>query len=124
MVGPFGGITAAVMLRAIETHPERVGEPLALTVNFTAPIADGDFDVSLRAVRTNRTNQHWIAELSQDGAVTTTGQITRRIAATRPRRTDTAVSVARTMTPNATTTANSRVSRIDEKNVGSEKSLR
>ena len=72
MVGPFGGITAAVMLRAIETHPDRVGEPLALTVNFTAPIADGDFDISLRAARTNRTNQHWIAELSQDGAVTTT----------------------------------------------------
>lgn len=72
MVGPFGGITAAVMLRAIETHPERVGEPLALTVNFTAPIADGDFDISLRAARTNRTNQHWIAELTQDGAVTTT----------------------------------------------------
>ena len=72
MVGPFGGITAAVMLRAIETQPDRIGEPLALTVNFTAPIADGDFDVSLRAARTNRTNQHWIAELSQDGAVTTT----------------------------------------------------
>ena len=71
MVGPFGGITAAVMLRAIETHPDRIGEPLALTVNFTAPIADGDFDVSLRAARTNRTNQHWIAELNQDGAVTT-----------------------------------------------------
>src|ERR1700754_5354102 len=72
MVGPFGGIPPAVMLRAIETHPERVGEPLALTVNFTAPIADGDFDISLRAARTNRTNQHWIAELRQDGAVTTT----------------------------------------------------
>jgi acyl-CoA thioesterase len=71
-VGPFGGITAAVMLRAIETQPDRIGEPLALTVNFTAPIADGDFDISLRAARTNRTNQHWIAELSQDGAVTTT----------------------------------------------------
>ena len=72
MVGPFGGITAAVMLRAIETHPDRLGEPLALTVNFAVPIADGDFDISLRAARTNRTNQHWIAELSQDGAVTTT----------------------------------------------------
>jgi hypothetical protein len=48
-VGPFGGITAAVMLRAIETQPDRIGEPLALTVNFTAPIADGDFDISLRA---------------------------------------------------------------------------
>jgi hypothetical protein len=49
-VGPFGGITAAVMLRAIETtQPDRIGEPLALTVNFAAPIADGDFDISLRA---------------------------------------------------------------------------
>ena len=47
VVGPFGGITAAVMLRAIETQPDRIGEPLALTVNFTAPIADGDFDISI-----------------------------------------------------------------------------
>ncbi|OBF78361.1 acyl-CoA thioesterase [Mycobacterium sp. 852002-51613_SCH5001154] len=72
MVGPFGGITAAVMLRAVESHPDRIGEPLALTVNYAAPIADGDFDISLRAARTNRTNQHWIVELSQDGDVKTT----------------------------------------------------
>lgn len=72
MVGPFGGITAAVILHAIESHPDRIGEPLALTVNYAAPIADGDFDVSLRAARTNRSNQHWIAELSQDGDVKTT----------------------------------------------------
>ncbi len=72
MVGPFGGITAAAMLRAIESHPDRIGEPLALTVNYAAPIADGDFDISLRDARTNRTNQHWIVELSQDGDVKTT----------------------------------------------------
>jgi acyl-CoA thioesterase len=72
MVGPFGGITAAALVRAVETHPDRIGEPLALTVNFAAPIADGDFDISLRAARTNRTNQHWILELSQDGDVKTT----------------------------------------------------
>ena len=47
MVGPFGGITAATLVRAIETHPDRIGEPLALTVNFAAPITDGDFDISL-----------------------------------------------------------------------------
>ena len=47
MVGPFGGITAAIMVRAIETHPERIGSPLALTINFAAPIADGDFDITL-----------------------------------------------------------------------------
>lgn len=72
MVGPFGGITAAVLLRAIETHPDRIGDPVAMTVNFAAPIVDGDFDVSLRAARTNRTNQHWTLELSQDGDVKTT----------------------------------------------------
>lgn len=72
MVGPFGGITAAVLLAAVEGHPDRIGEPLALTVNFAAPIADGDFDIEVRAARTNRTNQHWIVELSQDGVVKTT----------------------------------------------------
>jgi acyl-CoA thioesterase len=72
MVGPFGGVTAAVLLRAIESHPDRIGEPVALTVNFAAPIADGEFEISRRAARTNRTNQHWIVELSQGGAVTTT----------------------------------------------------
>lgn len=72
MVGPFGGITAAAMLRAIEAHPDRIGEPLALTVNFAAPIADGDFDITLRAACTNRTNQHWVVDLSQNGVVKTT----------------------------------------------------
>ena len=72
MVGPFGGITAAVLVHAIETHPDHIGEPLALTVNFAAPIADGDFDISLRTARTNRTNQHWILELAQGGAIKTT----------------------------------------------------
>jgi len=72
MVGPFGGITAATMLHAVASHPDRIGEPLALTVNYAAPIADGDFDISVRAARTNRTNQHWIVELSQDADVKTT----------------------------------------------------
>lgn len=72
MVGPFGGMTAAVMLHAVEEQPERIGEPVSLTVNFAAPIADGDFDIAVTAVRTNRTNQHWLVELSQNGVVTTT----------------------------------------------------
>ena len=82
MVGPFGGITAAALIHAIETHPDRIGEPLALTVNFAAPIADGDFDITLRAARTNRTNQHWILELSQDGDVKTTATALFGLAAT------------------------------------------
>mgnify|MGYP000005739973 CR=1 FL=1 len=72
MVGPFGGITAATLLHAVELRPDRIGEPLALTVNFAAPIVDGEFDITLKPARTNRTNQHWIAELSQDGDIKTT----------------------------------------------------
>lgn len=72
MVGPFGGITAAILLRAVQSHPERIGDPLALTVNFAAPIADGEFDISLRAARTNRSNQHWVLEIRQGDEVKTT----------------------------------------------------
>lgn len=71
MVGPFGGITAAVLIRAIEKHPDRLGEPVSLTVNFASPIADGPFAVCTQLVRTNRSNQHWIITLQQGDAVTT-----------------------------------------------------
>nr|WP_242474293.1 thioesterase family protein [Tomitella cavernea] len=72
MVGPFGGNTAAVLLRAAQEHPERLGEPVALTVNFAGPVADGAFTVTARPTRTNRSTQHWFIELSQDGVVATT----------------------------------------------------
>jgi len=72
MVGPFGGITAAALIRAIQLHPQCHGQPIALTVNYVAPIADGDFDVDTKLVRTNRSNQHWIVEQSQGGEVKTT----------------------------------------------------
>ncbi len=66
-VGPFGGFTAAAILRALMEHPQRAGDPLALTVNFCAPIAEGAFDLDLRLVKANRSSQHWCVELSQDG---------------------------------------------------------
>lgn len=72
MVGPFGGITAATLLHAVQVQPDCHGQPVALTVNFAAPIADGEFDIVLRAARTNRSNQHWIIELIQDGETKTT----------------------------------------------------
>ncbi|MEO5874223.1 MAG: thioesterase family protein [Streptosporangiaceae bacterium] len=72
MVGPFGGVTAATLLRAVEQHPDRLGDPLSLTVNYAGPVADGDFEVTARPARTNRTTQHWTLELTQSGAVTTT----------------------------------------------------
>ncbi len=72
MVGPFGGVTAATLLRAVQLHPEVLGTPLSLTVNYAAAIAYGEFEVVARPVRTNRSSQHWTVELTQDGSVTTT----------------------------------------------------
>lgn len=91
MAGPFGGITAAALIRAIQLHPQCHGQPIALTVNYVAPIADGDFDVDTKLVRTNRSNQHWIVEQSQGGEVKTTATAVLGCAATpgrmpRPRR--------------------------------------
>jgi len=67
MVGPFGGVTAAVALNAVLQHPALLGEPVALTVNFCAALADGAFTATARSVRTNRSTQHWVVELAQEG---------------------------------------------------------
>jgi acyl-CoA thioesterase len=66
-VGPFGGFTAATILRALLEHPQRTGDPVALTVNFCAPVTEGGFDLDARLVKANRSSQHWCVELSQDG---------------------------------------------------------
>jgi len=66
-VGPFGGATAATILRALIDHPQRAGDPLSLTVNFCAPIAEGAFDLDVRLVKANRSTQHWCVEMTQGG---------------------------------------------------------
>lgn len=68
MVGPYGGITAAIMLQAVMQHPDRLGEPVALTVNYAAGVAEGPFRVMAVAARTNRSTQHWTVTLSQTDA--------------------------------------------------------
>lgn len=77
MVGPFGGLTAAQVLRAVLLHPQRQGDPVAYTVNFCAPVADGEFLLLARPARTNRATQHWIVEMRQgDQTVATATAVT------------------------------------------------
>lgn len=59
MVGPYGGITAANMLASVLQHPQLLGEPIAITVNFAGAVADGPFEIEALPVRTNRSTQHW-----------------------------------------------------------------
>ena len=64
-ISPFGGASAATALRAVLEHPRREGDPLALTVNFCAPIERGAYDVHVRCARANRSSQHWLVEFTQ-----------------------------------------------------------
>lgn len=73
MVGPYGGVTAATLLQAALQHPQRLGEPVSLTVNFPAPVAEGGFEVECRPLRTNRSTQHWLMLMSQGGEVVASG---------------------------------------------------
>ncbi len=77
MIGPFGGITAAQALNAVLQHPQRLGEPVAFTVNFAAALADGPFTALARPARTNRSTQHWVVEMRQaEQAVVTATAVT------------------------------------------------
>jgi acyl-CoA thioesterase len=80
MVGPFGGTTAAVVLQSVLRHPDLLGAPIALTVNYAAAIEAGAFDVQATPVRTNRSTQHWTVQITQAGVsgapqVTTTATV-------------------------------------------------
>lgn len=68
MIGPYGGITAATALNGVMQHPALLGEPLSLTVNYCAALADGPFELSVQAVRTNRSTQHWVMGITQANA--------------------------------------------------------
>lgn len=72
-IGPFGGILAARLLQAVCLDDRCLGDPLALTVNFGGPVADGPFDIHCRPTRTNRSSQHWAMELRQGEDTPLTG---------------------------------------------------
>ena len=71
-IGPFGGITAAAMLKAIIVNPQVLGEPISLTVNFASAVQDGPYVLDARAVRTGRSTQHWFVSMLQNDEVVTT----------------------------------------------------
>jgi acyl-CoA thioesterase len=66
MIGPFGGWIAAALLRPILAHPERLGEPLSITIDFAAAIRDGSFEVHVEPLKINRSTSFWAARLVQD----------------------------------------------------------
>ncbi|MFM9880893.1 MAG: acyl-CoA thioesterase [Burkholderiaceae bacterium] len=68
MVGPYGGISAATLVQAVMQHPQRLGEPLVLTVNYAAGTAAGAYRIHAEPVRSTRSTQHWVLRLTQPDA--------------------------------------------------------
>lgn len=66
-ISPFGGTTVATLLQAMLIHPQRLGDPLAMTVNFAGPIRQGEFTVRVAVARAGRSTQHWQLEIHQAG---------------------------------------------------------
>jgi acyl-CoA thioesterase len=75
MAGPFGGVTAAVLLRAALLHPQWRGRPVAQTVNFCGAIAAGEFEIVVALAREGRSTQHWQLELVQGRTIAATATV-------------------------------------------------
>ena len=86
MVGPFGGASAAQMLQAVLLHPQRLGDPVAFTVNFAAAVADAPFHIWAVPARTNRSTQHWTLRMTQVDAQGTEQTVLTATAVTAVRR--------------------------------------
>lgn len=72
MAGPFGGATAAMMTRAVMEDERRIGEPIAITVNFCGGIVDAPLTLDVRVARAGKTVQHWSVDLLQNGGIVAT----------------------------------------------------
>lgn len=75
MVGPFGGVVAALLLRAVLDDDRRTGDPVALTVNFCGGISQKPFTIQTKLQRGGKYTQHWSVELIQEDEVKATASV-------------------------------------------------
>lgn len=75
MAGPFGGTTAAVLLRAALLEQPDGGEPVALTVNYCAALVKGAFQIGVREMRSGKSVRHVSVELRQGDTVAATASV-------------------------------------------------
>lgn len=69
MVGTYGGLTAALLLKAVMSEPSVQGAPSALNVNFVRAVSPGrDVVVSTNSLGGSRSIQNWSAHLSLAGS--------------------------------------------------------
>ena len=75
-IGPFGGWTAALLLKSVLGMAEARGAPLALDAQFMGAIDDGDVEVRVVLLRQNRSVGFWRSELWQSQRLCAQAQVT------------------------------------------------
>ena len=75
-IGPFGGWTAALLLKGVLSMPEARGAPLALDALFMGGIDGGDLEMRVYALRQNRSVGFWRSEVWQAGRICASAQVT------------------------------------------------
>ena len=75
MAGPFGGVTAAIIMRAVIERSDRQGTPVAITTSFLAPVAEGPFDIRVNLQAGGRHVQHWAVEMWQGERLMTSASV-------------------------------------------------
>lgn len=75
MVGPFGGVVAALFVNAVMQDPRFMGQPVSQTVNFCGGIEDGAMEITTKLARSGKYLQHWTVALLQNGDIRATGTL-------------------------------------------------
>lgn len=75
MAGPFGGTTAAVLLKAAALEQPAGVEPVALTVNYCAALAAGAFQIDVREMRSGKSVRHVSVQLQQGESIAATASV-------------------------------------------------
>lgn len=75
MVGPFGGVTVAVLLNAVLLDTRRAADPVSITVNFCTGVKPGPFRVDVTLERSGKYLQHWGLRQMQGDTVCTTASV-------------------------------------------------
>ena len=75
-IGPFGGWTVALLLKAVLAEADHAGTPVALTVNLMGGLSEDPISLVTRPVRQGRSMEFWTSELHQGDSVAAMAMVT------------------------------------------------
>lgn len=75
-IGPWGGWTAALLLKAVLAEADHAGTPVAMTANLMGGLDESPLTVTTRPARQGRSMEFWTSELSQNGSAAAMAMVT------------------------------------------------